>query len=146
VLGAPIETVTVLLDTAERLPAASAVYKTYSPRSRPDALRFVAVFAETETLFQRLPAAFSMLARDETATDDLIKYAVPASDDCTVAFPDPITVPEVKVAVGTVESTIIALEFAIDPDDPGEASVKTASNAAASLIAPPLSANADVEK
>ena len=73
VLGAPIETVTVLLDTAERLPAASAVYKTYSPRSRPDALRFVFELAVTETLVHSESTAPVMLANEVTLTVDLTK-------------------------------------------------------------------------
>jgi len=97
------------------------------------------------TLFQEESAAPVMLARLVTVTALLTKYAVPISDEVTAAFSEEVIDPAVKAAVGAAVSITSALEFASDPDAPGDPKIKDASKAATSLMVPPLRNNADVE-
>jgi hypothetical protein len=48
-----------------------------------------------------------MLASEVTFTVDLTRYAVPASEDCTVALAEPLSVAVVNVADGASVSIVI---------------------------------------
>jgi hypothetical protein len=52
-----------------------------------------------------------MLASEVTFTVDLTRYAVPASEDCTVALADPVSVAVIKVADGAAVSIVTDSEF-----------------------------------
>jgi hypothetical protein len=71
----------------------------------------VAVPAVTETLFHNVPLELVMLEREVTFTVDLTRYAVPASEDCTVALAEPVSVAAVKVADGAAVSIVTDSEF-----------------------------------
>jgi hypothetical protein len=64
-----------------------------------------------------------------------------------VALPDVGTVPAVSVpAIGEVVSIISALFAPIDPAEPGDAKVNTASFAVESFMVPPFSVRALVDR
>ena len=86
-----------------------------------------------------------ILARFVTVIALFTKYAVPISVEVIAAFSAAVIDPEVRAAVGADVSITSALEFASDPDAPGDAKIKDASKAATSLMVPPLRNNADVE-
>ena len=72
--GAVESMVTELVETAERLPAASTAYTRYVPSMRPVAARAVAVFAVVIAIeFQLLSAAPVMLASVATLTELLTR-------------------------------------------------------------------------
>jgi hypothetical protein len=52
-----------------------------------------------------------MLASEVTFTVDLTRYAVPASEDCTVALAEPLSVAVVNVADGAAVSIVTDSEF-----------------------------------
>jgi hypothetical protein len=86
-----------------------------------------------------------MLARFVTLIALFTKYAVPISVEVTAAFSAAVIDPDVRAPVGADVSITSALEFASDPDVPGDPKIKDASKAAASLMVPPFRNNADVE-
>ena len=71
----------------------------------------MAVPAVTETLFHNVPLELVLLEREVTFTVDLTRYAVPASEDCTVALAEPVSVAAVKVADGAAVSIVTDSEF-----------------------------------
>ena len=100
-------TVTLLVLTVDKLPAASTVYNWYEPFSKPVKAKLVLVLAELmATEFQAVSAALVMLASLVTLTLLLTKYAVPVSLLCTVALDVLASVAVVTLAVGAVASTI----------------------------------------
>ena len=79
-VGGVVSIVTVPVDAAEILPAASAARTLYVPSARPStASATFELIVEIATEFHMLSAALVMLDTSETATEELTKYAVPVS-------------------------------------------------------------------
>jgi hypothetical protein len=79
-VGGVVSIVTVPVDAAEILPAASAARTLYVPSARPvTASAKLELIVEIETEFHMLSAALVILPTSDTVTEELTKYAVPVS-------------------------------------------------------------------
>jgi hypothetical protein len=79
-VGGVVSIVTVPVDAAEMLPAASAARTLYVPSARPvTASATLELIVEIGTEFHMLSAALVILPTSDTVTEELTKYAVPVS-------------------------------------------------------------------
>ena len=79
-VGGVVSIVTVPVDAAEMLPAASAARTLYVPSVRPvTESATLELIVEIGTEFHILSAAFVMLVTSETVMEELTKYAFPVS-------------------------------------------------------------------
>jgi hypothetical protein len=79
-VGGVVSIVTVPVDAAEILPAASAARTLYVPSARPaTASAKLELIVEIETEFHMLSAALVILPTSDTVTEEFTKYAVPVS-------------------------------------------------------------------
>ena len=95
-------TVTLLVETSEKLPAASTAYTLYVPGVKPLAGISVLVFADSiVTLFHVLSDALVISVTLSTETLVFTIYAVPVSVLLTDAFSEIVIVADVTLAVGS---------------------------------------------